>query len=268
MQQPVRISGPRFKGMAECMAEIEQSAVARFCFVTRDNCRFCFDTRFDGVRKRRAAIGKHPLPVLLEPAEKLRVAEKPILGNFGVTGTHFARRQRGQHISIGDDEAWLMEHANQIFALRRVDACLAADRRIDLRQKRSRDLNEADPASQNACCKSSQIANDAAAEWHNDVAAFEVHFEKFLTQRPKFAEAFGGFARLQNDRTRDQSCRFQVGFKCCQMVARDVFICHDTAFDLAQPGRNERTRLRQQSWANEHIIGAVAQRDADSAMSG
>ena len=52
------------------------------------------------------------------------------------------------------------------------------------------------------------------------------------------------------------------------MLVRHVFIRDDAAFDLAQPGRYQRTRLRQQSWANEHIIGAVSQRDADSAMSG
>ena len=72
--------------------------------------------------------------------------------------------------------------------MRRVDAGLAADRGIDLGQKRGRDLNEADAAAQNRRGKPGEIANDATAESNDRVAALDRSSEQSVAD-------FGEFAR-------------------------------------------------------------------------
>ena len=76
-----------------------------------------------------------------------------------------------------------MEGADQVLALRRVDAGLAADRGIDLRQQRGRHLHEAHAAAQDAGGKAGEIADDAAAQGDDEIAALEAHLEQPLAQR-------------------------------------------------------------------------------------
>ncbi len=68
-----------------------------------------------------------------------------------------------------------MKRTDKIFALRRVDARLAADARIHLRQQRRGDLHEADAAADDRSREACQVADHAAAESQHDVAAFETH---------------------------------------------------------------------------------------------
>ena len=159
--------------MAERMAKVEQRPIAGFHLVARNDRRLGADARLDRRRQRRAIVAEDALPIGLEPGKKLRVAEKPVLGDFGIPGPHLAWGQRRQHGGIGDDEARLMKDADQVFALRRVDAGFAADGTVDLREQRRRDLNEAHAATQDARRKTGKIADDAAAERHDKIAAFE-----------------------------------------------------------------------------------------------
>ena len=89
-----------------------------------------------------------------------------------------------------------MKDADQILALRRVDAGLAADGTVDLGQQRCWNLHETDTAAKNAGSKPCKIANNAATERHNDIAALKTEFQKPLAQRSKFAETFCRFAGL------------------------------------------------------------------------
>ena len=75
--------------------------------------------------------------------------------------------------SVGDDEARLVEEADQVFAFWRVDRGLAADAGIDLRQQRCGDLHEIDAAFDEAGGEAGEIADDAAAEGDDEIAALD-----------------------------------------------------------------------------------------------
>ena len=66
-----------------------------------------------------------------------------------------------------------MEGADQVLAVRRIDAGLAADRGIDLGEERGRDLDEVDAAAQDRGGKAGEVADDAAAEGDDAIAALD-----------------------------------------------------------------------------------------------
>jgi hypothetical protein len=67
-------------------------------------------------------------------SKKVRLVDQPVFGDFGIAGAEFALGKRVQHIGVGEHEIRLMEDADQVLAMARIDAGLAADRGIDLRQ--------------------------------------------------------------------------------------------------------------------------------------
>ncbi len=69
-----------------------------------------------------------------QPIEELRIAQHAVFGNFRIARAKLARRQRIEHRRIGNHQHRLMKRADKILAVRRIDAGLAAHRRIDLRQ--------------------------------------------------------------------------------------------------------------------------------------
>ena len=91
-----------------------------------------------------------------------------------------------------------MEGADQVLALGRVDAGLAADRGIHLRQQRGRHLHEAYAAAHDAGGKAGEVADDAAAQGDDDTAALQAHLQQALAQARERREALGRLARRQH----------------------------------------------------------------------
>ena len=71
-----------------------------------------------------------------QPVEESCIAEQSVLGDFGITCSQFAPRQRVEQANVGDHRHRLMEGADQVLAMGGIDAGLAADGRVDLGQKR------------------------------------------------------------------------------------------------------------------------------------
>ena len=117
-----------FERMAEGVAEIEQRAVALLGLVARDDGGLGFAAHRDGVAQLGAAC-EHRLPVRFEPGEEMRPVDQAVFDDFGIAGGEFARRQGGEAVGVGEHERRLMEGADQILAMRRIDAGLAADAR-------------------------------------------------------------------------------------------------------------------------------------------
>ena len=149
--------------MTESMAEIEQRAVAGLALVAGDDRRLGATRGGDGMFACRTARDDVSV-VGLQPGEEAGVAEQAVFGHLGIAGAELARRQRVEHGGVGDHQHRLVEGAEQVLALRRVDAGLAADRGIDLRQQRGRHLYEVDAAAQDGCREAGEIADHAAAE--------------------------------------------------------------------------------------------------------
>ena len=87
-----------------------------------------------------------------------------------------------------------MERADQILALRRVDAGLAADGGIDLRKQRRRDLHEAHAAAEDARGKAGKVADHAAAERDDGVAALNAKLQQSLAEPGEHWEALACLA--------------------------------------------------------------------------
>ena len=66
----------------------------------------------------RRAAGKHLAPVLLQPGEEFRPVDQPVFGDLGIAGAEFARRQRVERAGIGEHQLRLVEHADQVLAVR------------------------------------------------------------------------------------------------------------------------------------------------------
>ena len=158
-----------------------------------------------------------------------------------------------------------MKDADEVLALRRIDAGLAADGAIDLSQERRRDLHEADAATEDARREARKVANDAAAERHDEVAAFEAKFQKAFRKDCQIAEAFCPFARRHHDRTGEQSFRFEAVFERCKMVPGDVLVGHDPTFHGAEPRFDEGAGVGQQPARDQNVVRAVAKLDAHAA---
>ncbi len=105
---------------------------------------------------------------------------------------------RGDSVSstrgIGDDQDRLMEGAEQVLALRRVDAGLAADRGIDLRQQRGRHLHEIDAAAHDRRRKAGEIADHAAAQRDHEIVALDLRGDQRLADLFEAGIALGPLA--------------------------------------------------------------------------
>ncbi len=103
-------------------------------------------------------------PIGFEPGEEIGIAEQAVFDEFGIAGAEFALRQRIERRGVGQHQDRLMESADQILAVGGIDRGLAADRGIDLRQQRGRDLHVIEAAPRHRGGEAGEIADDAAAQ--------------------------------------------------------------------------------------------------------
>ena len=161
-----------------------------------------------------------------------------------------------------------MKDADEVLALRRVDACLAADRAIDLGEQRRRDLHETNAASQDACREAGEIADDATTERHDKIAAFEPELEQPLRQCCEIAETFCRLARLHHDRAGKEAFRLETFFERGEVMARDVLVRHDPALYRAETHLDQCTCIAHQAARDQNVIRAVTKFDADGSRWG
>ena len=136
----------------------------------------------------------------LEPGEEVGVADQAVFRHLGIAGVELARRQRIEDAGVGEHELGLMEDADEVLAAAGVDAGLAADRGIDLREQRRRHLDEAHAAPHDAGGKAGEVADHAAAEGEDDVAALEPRGEQRVDDLSSAAKLFDAFAGRDDDR--------------------------------------------------------------------
>ena len=96
--------------------------------------------------------------------EQRPAGDHAVLDDFVQPGAELAARQRRQQRRIDDDRERLVEGADQVLAERVVDADLAADRAVDLRQQRRRHLDDRDAAQVGRRGEAGDVADDAAAD--------------------------------------------------------------------------------------------------------
>ena len=123
------------------------------------------------------------------------IAEQAVFHHLGVTGAQLALRQGVEQRGVGNHQDRLIERADQVLALAGVDRGLAADRRIDLGQQRGRHLHVIDAAPDHRCGKTRQIADHAAAERDDQIAALDPGGDQSIADPLEHAEALAGSHR-------------------------------------------------------------------------
>ena len=151
-----------------------------------------------------------------------------------------------------------MEGADQVLAVRRVDAGLAADRGIDLRQQRRRDLHEVHAAPGDRGGEAGEVADDAAAERDDEVAALEPGLEQRPRPLAEPRERFGRLAVRHDDgawleaRARRASAASRGNCALALRVGDDAEAAAGEHRLEALAGGLEQTR------ADDDVVGALA----------
>ena len=89
--------------MAECMAKIEQGAVALLSLVADDNSGFGGAARGNGMCQFRACA-ENAAPVLFKPDEEGGIVDEAIFRNFSIAGAEFAFGQGCKRARIRQNE--------------------------------------------------------------------------------------------------------------------------------------------------------------------
>ena len=125
--------------------------------------------------------------------KKRRIAQKPVFHHLAIARQQIALRQGVQHRCIGQHQRGLVERPDQVLAMGRIDACLATDRGINLRQQRRGQLHKAHPAPQNGAGKAHQIAHHSAPQSDDNIAAFDLFGQKPFNSAGKLGPSLGAF---------------------------------------------------------------------------
>src|SRR4029079_11158806 len=128
------------------VAEIEKGADTGLGLVLGDDTRLHLAASGDGLDARLRIARKDRGGMVFEPGEEGGIAQQAVFSDLGIACRQFAPWQRIEQGDVDEDGAGLMEGANEVLAMGRIDAGLAADGGIDLRQKSGRDLDEVDTA--------------------------------------------------------------------------------------------------------------------------
>ena len=129
-----------------------------------------------------------------------------------------------------------MEGADEIFALRGIDAGFAANRAVNLRQQRGGDLHEIHAAAQDTGGKTGEITDNTAAKGDDQIAALDFHGQKFFAGPGKRSEILRRFSGGQDDYIMRQPGPVEAFLQLFEMQSGDILIGDDGAFSLPKPG--------------------------------
>ncbi len=144
--QPALVAADGLERVAEGVARVQQRAAALLAFVLGDDGGLDLAAAPNRVGQRRGVEAPQVVDVALEPREERGVDDDAVLDDLGEPGSQLSRRQRCERVRIRQDRDRLVEGADHVFRARMVHGGLAADRRVDLREQRRRDLHEIDAA--------------------------------------------------------------------------------------------------------------------------
>ena len=126
--------------------------------------------------------------VLADEGEEGGVADDRVFDAFGEAAADFTRGKGGEGGDIGEDEAGLVEGADEVFAGGVIDADLAADGGIDGGEEGGGALDEGGAAEKGGGDEAGKVADDAAAEGDDGGGAFDPPL-LLVRRRSRAAEA-------------------------------------------------------------------------------
>src|SRR5882724_2845131 len=169
-----------FQGMRRRMTEIQNfprasvGAIDGFALVAGDDRSFETAVRRDrGGQLHAGSMRTDVTKQSNSSIEQLSITGRPLFDRFAPTRRQFTLSQRLQSVSVDQHQARLMKSSHQIFSSGGVEAGLATNRSIDLRQQGGRHLDESDAAQIRRRREARQIAYDSAAQRNYDVVPLQ-----------------------------------------------------------------------------------------------
>jgi hypothetical protein len=211
----------------------------------------------------RRTAGENLAPVRFQPGEECGIAQEAVFGDLGIAGAELPRRQRIEQSRVGHHQHRLMKGSDQVFAMPRIDAGLAADRGIHLRQQRGRYLHEIKPAPHRRGGKTREVADHATAERHHEVVALHALRNQVLAHFVEHADAFGAFAGRHDHMRAGDAGRLQRFLRSLEMRARDILVGDDRRLGARTQGRHACAERSQEPAADHDVIGARAECNID-----
>ena len=196
-------------------------------------------------------------------AKKRGIAEQAVFGDLRITGAELPIRQGIEERGIGQHQDRLMEGADEILAVRRIDRGLAADRGIDLRQQRGRHLHIIEPAPHHRRGETGKIADDAAAERDDKVAALHPRRDDRLADLLEYGKAFRGFPGRHDRAVRRYACFDQRRFGARQHITRHIVVGNDKSLGAGPQRRDPRAERIDDAAPDDDVVAAGAERDFD-----
>ena len=177
-----------FNRVPERVPQVQLGALARFLLVAAHDVGLHAAAVGDDFAHHRGlepAQGGH---VALQARHERLVAQKAILDHLGNARAHLAGFEGLEYIGVDQNAARLMKGADEILARGEIDARLAAHAAVDLCEKRSRNLHEADAAHPHARGKSRHVAHDTAAQGHHEALAVKPGLDGCVKNEPHVIE--------------------------------------------------------------------------------
>ncbi|MNV10647.1 hypothetical protein D3C71_1011830 [compost metagenome] len=150
----------------------------------------------------------------------------------------------------------------------RVDAGLAANGTVDLRQKRGRDLHKAHAAAHDTGCKTGKVADHAAAERDHRVIALDTGRQHHVADGCQMIEAFGLLTGRQRQRDSFDTVGLQRIHQGFEIKRGDMFVGDDRSLASLEPRGDLAAGTGQQSRTDQDIVGPVSERHMHKAFGG
>ena len=215
------------------------------------------------MRKRVVVAGKYPFAVFLQPVEEARPVDQPVFHHLRVTCPEFAVGQGGKRSRVGEHEARLVEGADKVLALRRVDGRLAADGAVHLGEQGGGYLHIIDAAQQDGRSEARKVAHDAAAERQDAAAAVEAGVQQPVQQVFEMAEGLGRLAGRQHDGRERDVRGVEPGRQPLQMVRGDILVRDDRNPAPLEHRAQVIARALHQARSGDDVVAAFAEADLD-----
>ncbi len=225
-------AGFRLDRMAEAVAEIEQGAFSlAVALVARDQRRLRRHAGLDRMEPRRFVAGEQRRAFRLAPGEEVGIGDQPVFHHLGIARPELAFRKAGERARVDQHHRRRVEGADQILALARVDAGLAAHRRIGLGQEGRRHRDPAAPPLQHRRREAGDVADHAAADGDDMVLAPDPRLDHGIEQGFERRHGLAAFAG------RERKPPGEVGAEPVRPArARDILVGHQEQPALRKRG--------------------------------
>ena len=135
-----------------------------------------------------------------DAVEERAVRDHAVLDDLVQPGAELAAGECVHERRIHRHQSRLMKRANQILALRMIDADFAADRAVDLREQRRWHVDERDAAEICGRGEAGHVADDAAADRNEDGASIGVRPDQRIVDAADGLEVLEALAVSDDDR--------------------------------------------------------------------